>query len=72
MLVTTVLAALPALMNLVGKGQGIGTLLAEIVGSFDGRPEDQERLRAEITKLASDNDEGHARLQAKLAAAALK
>lgn len=72
MLVTTVLAALPALMKLVGQGQGVGSLVGEIVGSFDGRPEDQARLKAGIAALANGNDEGHRRLQSKLAAAALR
>lgn len=70
MLVTTVLAALPALMRLVGQGQGITSLVGEIVSSFDDRPEDQAKIQAEIAKLASENDEGHTRLQRKLAEAA--
>lgn len=66
---TTVLTALPTLMQAVGKGGGISTLVSEIVGSFRDRPDQQAVIKAEIDRLAVDNDAGHARLQAKLAAA---
>lgn len=66
---TTVLTALPTLMGLVGKGGGITSLVTDIVGSFNDRPDQQAVIKAEIDKLAVDNDPGHIRLQAKLAAA---
>jgi len=66
----TVLGALPTLMQFVGQGKGMSSLVGEIVGGFKDRPEDQARLRAEIERLANENDEGHSRLQRKLADAA--
>jgi hypothetical protein len=62
----TVLSALPRLMPLVGQAEAVGNLVHEIVGSFGHH--DQETLKAEIAKLADENDAGHARLQEKLRA----
>lgn len=68
---TTVLSALPTLARLAGTGgTGISELLREIVGGFEDRPEEQEQLKAEIAKLAAENDASHIRRQQRLLEAA--
>ena len=64
---STILAALP---DLIGKGAALAKLVDEIVDSFRDSPSDQATLQEAIADLEADNDEGHARYQAKLAAAA--
>lgn len=64
----TVLGALPNILPLVGQATAVAQLVQEIIGSFDD--EDQETLQDAIADLQVENDEGHARYQQKLAAAA--
>lgn len=63
----TVLTALPSLLK---GGLEVKNLLGEIVGSFKDKPQDQATLKQAIADLEAENDEGHARYQAKLAEAA--
>lgn len=65
---STVLGALPNILPLVDQATAVAELVQEIIGSFDD--EDQETLQDAIADLQAENDEGHARYQAKLAAAA--
>ena len=66
----TVLAALPNLVPLIGQAAAIAQLVEELIASFGDTPSDQETLREAIADLEAENDEGHARYQAKLAEAA--
>jgi hypothetical protein len=75
-------AALPALMqvakgfipgvaqveSLVKGGEAVAALIPDIVATF--QPHEQEALKADIARLADENDAGHQALQDKLAAAA--
>ena len=65
----TVLGALPNLVPLFGQAVAVKDLVTEIIHGFHGSPTDQKTIRAAIEDLQADNDEGHARYQAKLAAA---
>ncbi len=65
--IATILAALP---DLIGKGAALAKLVDEIVDSFRDTPSDQDTLKEAIADLEAENDEGHARYQAKLAEAA--
>jgi hypothetical protein len=65
----TILAALPRLVPLIGQAQEVAKLVEEVIGSFRD-PQDQETLREAIADLEVENDEGHARYQEKLKAAA--
>jgi sorbitol-specific phosphotransferase system component IIBC len=65
----TVLAALPSLSPYLTAGTAVAKLVGEIVDTFHDRPTDQATLKEAIDDLAADNDEGHARYQAKLDAA---
>lgn len=67
---STILAALPTLVPLIGRADAVAKLVQEIVASFGDAPDDQDTLRAAISDLEAENDEGHRRYQAKLAAAA--
>lgn len=67
---STILAALPSLVPMIGQAQAVANLVTEIVNSFGDAPDDQDTLRAAIADLQAENDESHARYQAKLAAAA--
>lgn len=66
---STVLNALPNLIPLIGQANAVRQLVEEVVGSFK-QPQDQATLREAIADLQAENDEGHARYQAKLAEAA--
>jgi hypothetical protein len=75
-------AALPALMqaakglipgvaqveSLVEGDKAVAALIPDIVATF--KPQEQEALKADIARLADENDTGHQALQEKLAAAA--
>ncbi len=62
---STILAALPSLVNAAGP---VVMLINEAIQTLS--PTDQETAKAALADLMVDNDEGHARYQAKLAAAA--
>ncbi len=61
---STILAALPSLVNAAGP---VVMLINEAIQTLS--PTDQETAKAALADLMADNDEGHARYQAKLAAA---
>jgi hypothetical protein len=65
---TSVLKLLPAVGPVVAALPEFKKVFDQIVGTF--KTKDQAQLREAYEDLMADNDEGHARLQAKLAAAA--
>lgn len=66
---STFLAALPGIGSAAAALPEVYNLLKGVADSFT-KPTDQATAREAIEDLAADNDEGHARLQDKLAAAA--
>lgn len=64
---STVLSFLPAIGPVVAAIPQVKALFDQIVDTFD--EDDQTVLKDAYADLIADNDEGHARLQAKLAAA---
>lgn len=67
--VLDLLKLLPMVGSVVAQGVAFKERFEELLG--DQSPDDQETLKAAYQDLIAENDEGHARLQAKLAAAAL-
>lgn len=64
----TLLRAMQAIGPVVAQAPAVMRLLEQARGALS--PADQETARAALGDLISDNDDGHARLQAKLAEAA--
>ena len=67
-MLTTLLKLLPVVGSIVAKSD-------DFIGWFNDAkamlsPQDQETAQAALADIQADNDEGHARLQAKLQAAA--
>lgn len=65
---STVLGLLPAIGPVVAAIPQFKAVFGQIVDTFD--EDDQATLKEAYADLIADNDEGHARLQAKLSAAA--
>jgi hypothetical protein len=65
---TDILKLLPAVGPVVAALPEFKKIYDDIVGTF--KEQDQEVLREAYADLMAENDEGHARLQAKLAEAA--
>jgi hypothetical protein len=65
---TSVLKFLPVVGPVVAALPEFKSIFDQIVGTFGAH--DQTLLKEAYEDLIADNDEGHARLQAKLAAAA--
>lgn len=64
----SILKLLQAVGPIVAALPDFKTVYDQIVGTFDTN--DQDTLKEAYADLIADNDEGHARLQAKLAEAA--
>lgn len=65
---TTLLNVLPVVGPLVAKTPEFVALYHEAMAAL--HPNDQATAKAALADIQADNDEGHARLQEKLAAAA--
>ena len=66
----TLLGALPVIGPVVAAAPEFVKLFDQIVDTLN--PDDQATAKEALADLMAENDEGHARLQAKLKAAALK
>lgn len=64
----SILGLLPAVGPVVAALPEFKKVYDQIVGTF--KEDDQEVLKSAYADIMADNDEGHARLQAKLAEAA--
>ena len=67
---TTLLSVLPVVGPVIAKAPEFVKLFHEAMGAL--HPHDQDTAKAALADIQADNDEGHARLQAKLAAAAAR
>lgn len=63
-----VLGAIFQAAPILGQAPALVEVLRDVITTFDG--DDQQELKDALADARADNDEGHARLQAKLAAAA--
>ena len=68
MQLTTLLNVLPAVGPIIAKAPEFIALYNEAIAALD--PADQATAKEALADIQADNDEGHARLQEKLAAAA--
>lgn len=64
----TILRALPVIGPVMAAAPEVKNLIDGAIGAL--HPTDQAHAKEALADLMADNDEGHARLQAKLAAAA--
>lgn len=67
---TTILSVLPVVGPVIARSQEFIDLYNGAVAMLN--PADQDAAKAALEDVQADNDEGHARLQAKLAAAAAR
>lgn len=67
---STFLRALQAIGPVAAQIPAVVSLIEQAKAALD--PADQETAQAALADLMADNDDGHARLQQKLAAAALR
>lgn len=64
----TILGAIAQAAPVIAKAPELGKLLEDVIEGFGGKHQDE--LKDALADARADNDEGHRRLQEKLAAAA--